>query len=403
MSGGAPDLARMRRERTARLRGQMESQGLDALLLLGVGNGRFAAGVRPMPADAARCIHQRTAVLLPPGGDPPHVFTPLPESAPPELPTSHVHPPLGLETPAGVVAAARRLGDALGGPVARLGVDEHTPASWLGLGPALRAEIADAGPALAAAKLCKSADEIACIRRAQGINEAAMLDVRAVLRPGLRPVDLSALFFERIFELGATGNGIDPIWQVMPASLAEGTPTLHGDVAFPTCTTDRILREGDVLWIDTGIDYEGYASDFGRTWIASVDPQPDARQREQFRRWKAVVDAVLAAVRPGTSGLDLCRIATEAAGIGRRPWPAHFYLIHGIGTEPAEMPLIGTDLGDAFDESVVLASGMVLVLEPAIWDDGRAGYRAEEIVAVTDDGFEWLSGHPYAPFEEAAP
>ena len=54
------------------------------------------------------------------------------------------------------------------------------------------------------------------------------------------------------------------------------------------------------------------------------------------------------------------------------------------------MPFVGTDLGDAFDESLVLAPGMVLVLEPVIWEDGHAGHRSEEIVAVTDDGYACL-------------
>jgi Xaa-Pro aminopeptidase len=113
------------------------------------------------------------------------------------------------------------------------------------------------------------------------------------------------------------------------------------------------------------------------------------------------MDAVLERVRPGTTGLELVRCATEVAG-GRRPWPEHFYLAHGIGTESAEMPFVGTDLGEAFDASVVLAPGMILVLEPAIWDDGHGGYRAEEIVAVTESGFIQLSDHPYAPFEADA-
>ncbi len=52
---------------------------------------------------------------------------------------------------------------------------------------------------------------------------------------------------------------------------------------------------------------------------------------------------------------------------------------------------MGTDLGDAFDESVVLATGMVMVLEPVIWDDGQGGFRAEQIVTITDDGWESLS------------
>ena len=50
------------------------------------------------------------------------------------------------------------------------------------------------------------------------------------------------------------------------------------------------------------------------------------------------------------------------------------------------MPFVGTDLGPEFDASLVLQPGMVLVFEPVIWDDGHAGHRSEEIVAVTDDG-----------------
>ena len=64
------------------------------------------------------------------------------------------------------------------------------------------------------------------------------------------------------------------------------------------------------------------------------------------------------------------------------------------------MPLIGTDLGEEFDESIVLAPGMVMVLEPVIWEDGYGGYRSEDIVAVTDDGYRMLSDFPYVPFED---
>lgn len=403
MSGAAfaLDLARMRRERAHRLRAQLERSPLGALLLLGSGNARFSAGLHPMHADAARVAHERTAVLFPRSG-PPHVFTPFAETAPPELPPECLHPPLYFESEAGVTAAARALRGALGaelrGPI---GIDEPSPAAWFGLGKALGVELADAAPVLAAAKLAKSADEIECIRRAQRANESAMRPVQRALRPGLRQSDLSALFLEALFETEATGNCIDPIWQVMEPSRALGPWTTHGDLAFPTCTTDRILREGDVIWVDTGIDYCGYASDFGRTWIAGSPPRASARQRDQLRRWREVIDAVLELVRPGATGLELVRRATAVAG-GRRPWPEHFYLIHGIGTDPAEMPLVGTDLGEAFDESVVLAPGMVLVLEPAIWEDGHAGYRGEEIVAVTPGGYTQLSDYPYAPFAEDA-
>jgi Xaa-Pro aminopeptidase len=400
-AGAALDLARMRRERGARLRAALERSELGALLLLGANNSRFAAGVHPMHADAARVAHERTAVLFTREGAP-HVFTPFPESAPGELARDQLHPPLWLESEAGVGAAARALRAVLGaGLRGPLGVDEHSPATWFGLGKALGVELADAAAVLGAAKLVKSADELECIRRAQRANESAMQIVQTRLRPGLRQCDLSALFLEALFETEATGNCIDPIWQVMEPSRALGPWTTHGDLAFPTCTTDRILREGDVIWVDTGIDYCGYASDFGRTWIVGQPPRASARQRDQLRRWRDVIDAVLELVRPGTTGLELVRRATAVAG-GRRPWPEHFYLIHGIGTDPAEMPLIGTDLGEAFDESVVLAPGMVLVLEPAIWDEGHGGYRAEEIVAVSASGYTQLTSYPYAPFAEDA-
>jgi Xaa-Pro aminopeptidase len=60
--------------------------------------------------------------------------------------------------------------------------------------------------------------------------------------------------------------------------------------------------------------------------------------------------------------------------------------------------MIGTDAGPDADERLTLAPGMVLVIEPVIWDDGAAGYRAEDIVAVTDDGWVALSDYPYDPY-----
>ncbi len=82
----------------------------------------------------------------------------------------------------------------------------------------------------------------------------------------------------------------------------------------------------------------------------------------------------------------------------RRPWLPHLYLAHGIGVDSAEAPFIGTDLGAEFDESIVLRPGMVFVLEPIAWTDGTGGYRGEEIVAVTDDGYELLSDFHYEPY-----
>jgi Xaa-Pro dipeptidase len=392
------DLERMRAARHARLQAQLEAHDLDGLLLLGTNPVAYATGADVPGVDSARAALLRPVAVVVRGASHPHLFTPYPEGAPPELPAEFLHPAVFPEQDDGAAVLAAALAELIpeGG---KLGADELTHA--LGRVVAGRT-IVSATPALAAARLCKTPDELACIRTAQRINELAMAEVYPHVRPGVRQTDLSAIFLAAAFELGATSNCIDPIWQVMPTSLATGPWTTHGGLAFPTPTSDRVLRSGDVLWVDSGLVWHGYASDFGRTWIVDVEPRPTPRQRSQFERWQAVMSATLERCKPGATALELVRAATAAdPGGPGRPWIDHFYLAHGVGTESAEMPMIGTDLGDAFDGAMVLQPGMVLVLEPVIWDDGAAGYRSEDIYAVTDDGWAPLSGHPFDPFEGA--
>jgi len=77
---------------------------------------------------------------------------------------------------------------------------------------------------------------------------------------------------------------------------------------------------------------------------------------------------------------------------------AHFYLAHGMGLDSAEAPFIGSDLGDAFDASLVLEAGTIVVLEPVVWDEGHSGYRSENVYVVTDDGSRDLTDYPYDPY-----
>lgn len=381
-TGTGLDLARMRRERRGKLLAAMAAQGIDGLVLLGQNNVAYATGARVPAAEPARAAANRAVAVLRRDGEP-HLFTAVPEGAPPELPSDHVHAALAPEWEAG----ARSLAELL--PPGRLAFDEYTMPVRAALAGR---EIVDAAGVLGAAKIVKTGDELECIRRAQEINEKAMRDVAAIVGPGVRATDLSGRFLRRVFELGASANTVDPIFQVMPPSVAAGPYSATGDVVFPTPTRPRELVDGDVVWVDTGINYEGYASDFGCTWVVGGARQ---HHHEQFTRWRALVDRVLEVVRPGATAGDVVRAAAPA---GRcRPWLPHLYLAHGIGTDSAEMPYVGTDLGERFDDGVVLAAGMVLVFEPVIWDDGRAGYRAEEIVAVTETGWTVLGARAEAP------
>ncbi|MGH3676146.1 MAG: M24 family metallopeptidase [Mycobacterium sp.] len=383
----------MRCERFARLQDQLESQGVDGLVLLGSSSLAYATGAATPAQDGDHAALFRPVAVVVNGDSAPHLYTAYPDGAPDDLPDDHLHGPLFPDLDDGIEVFAGALADHFT-PGARVGVDDQTHAMLRGL-PAF--DWVDASDVVGRAKITKTPDEVSCIRNAQLLNELAMVDALAVLRPGVRQTDLSAVFLRRIFELGASANGIDPIWQVMAPSRDLGPWTLHGDLAYPTVTTDRFLREGDVIWVDAGITWEGYASDYGRTWITGADPVPNAKQEAQFRRWRTVVDAALDILKPGASALSLGRAAIEAND-GVRPWIEHFYLAHGVGTESAEMPLIGTDFGNQFDERLIMQPGMAVVFEPVIWEDGAAGYRSEDIVAVTDTGWVKLSGSTYDPY-----
>ncbi len=393
----SPDLSRMRRATGARLRSAMADRGVDALILLGNNAVVYATGTSWPLGDAGLSYVERPVAVVVGDDEWPHLFLPFREGAAQEseLPADHVHGPVYLEFDEGVADFARVLADLIpAGAV--IAVDECTGAMSRAsnlLFP--NGAPVDAGAVVGAAKAIKTPDELACMRTAIGITDEAMIDVQKALAPGIRQVDLSGSFLRRAFELGATASMLEPIWQVMPHSKAEGVWTTHGDLALPLLSTERELAEGDVLWTDVSITYHGYCSDFGRTWIVGRDPSP--RQQAQFERWWEIITAVLDVTRAGATAADLGRAATAANG-GVRPWLPHFYLGHGIGVNAAEMPMIGTDLGNEFDEKFVLRPGMVLVLEPVVWEDGTGGYRSEEVLVITEEGWTRLTDYPYDPY-----
>ena len=392
-----PDFARMRREVGARLHAAMAEQGVDAVVLLGNGNVTYATGISWPLADAGLSHVERPVAVVLSGDEHPHLFLPFREGAAMEsgLPEDHMHGPVYLEFDEGVAKFATILAGLIPAG-ATVATDELTGAMRRAGGALFPSAPVDAGPVIGAAKLVKTIDQIACIRRACEITEVAVGEIQRSLAPGARQIDLSAEFVRRTFELGATTNMFDSIWQVMPASKAEGTWTTTGDLALPLLTTERELAQGDVLWTDVSIAYHGYCSDHGRTWIVGQDPTP--AQQGQFDRWRQIVDEVLAVTRAGATCGDLGRAATAAAG-GEKPWLPHFYLGHGIGTSAAEMPMIGTDLGQKWDDEFAFPAGMLLVLEPLVWEDGTGGYRGEEIVVVTEGGWMPLTAYSYDPYE----
>ncbi|MBV9514662.1 MAG: aminopeptidase P family protein [Mycobacteriaceae bacterium] len=392
-----PDRARMRRDTAERLRSAMAGNGVDALILLNNANVVYSTGAAWPLLDAGLSHIERPVAIVLATDEHPHLFMPFREGASweSEVPADHVHPPLYLEFDEGVEHFAQLFTDLIPA-AATVAVDELTGAMRRAAGRLFPGgPPTDAAAVIGAAKLVKTPDQIACIRKACRITDEAMADVQNALTPGVRQIDLSAVFVRRAFELGATANMLEAIWQVMPASKGEGVWTTHGDLALPLLTTERDLAKGDVLWTDMSITYTGWCSDFGRTWL--VGDRPTAKQQDQFHQWRHILDAVLDVTKAGATSGDLARAAI-AANEGHKPWLPHFYLGHGIGTSAAEAPMIGTDLGEEYDDKFVFPAGMVLVLEPVVWEDGTGGYRSEEIVVITESGWIPLTDYPYSPY-----
>ena len=135
------------------------------------------------------------------------------------------------------------------------------------------ARVCDASAVLAPAKLLKTEDELRLIGAAQHVNEQAIGWVRPLALPGVKATTLSGAFLNAAAEQTATSNTVDPVFQVMPKSVT-------GEPEYPHPTQPVELQVGDVVWVDTGINFEGYASDYGATWI--VGRAPDAVERDQF-------------------------------------------------------------------------------------------------------------------------
>src|SRR5437764_4817184 len=174
-----------------RLIEQMDAHGVDVVVLCGENNITYATGHAAPSQEPARAGASRNAAIITRTG---HRVVPAPY--------------LDFEP------GARRLASAITDHPGTLAVDEYPSM-------AVRTALANrsprsAAPLLTAAKFVKTPAEVDTIRRAQRINEQAMDDVLPFVKPGIRDTDLTALFFRRIFELGATGNTVDPIWNVVP-------------------------------------------------------------------------------------------------------------------------------------------------------------------------------------------
>jgi Xaa-Pro aminopeptidase len=146
---------------------------------------------------------------------------------------------------------------------------------------------------------------------------------------------------------------------------------------------DDVVEPNSLVVVDAGCFVDGYTSDCTRTFSTGDLPDDLARAYEVCAQ--AQLDA-LDAVRPGAVGSDVDAVSRrpiEAAGWGDKYGHG---LGHGVGLMVHEAPTLRPESED------VLEPGNVVSVEPGIYLEGEGGVRIEDLVAVTDDGCEILTG-----------
>ncbi|KAF9358279.1 hypothetical protein BGX34_008991 [Mortierella sp. NVP85] len=161
------------------------------------------------------------------------------------------------------------------------------------------------------------------------------------------------------------------------------------DAALPHGSgNDTKLERGMMVLIDTGARLHGYMSDITRTfWIKNGHREVNEELSKVWGIVKEAQKAALRAIRPGVA----CSSIDEAARtlISNEGYGAKFThrLGHGIGLDGHEEPYLNG--GNTRTE---LRAGMVFTNEPGVYVEGGYGIRLEDMVLVTETGYEILSG-----------
>lgn len=217
----------------------------------------------------------------------------------------------------------------------------------------------------------KSPSEIKNIRKAESIGDGAFEYIINYINEKVTEQDIAVELEYYMKKHGASGLSFDTI-------VASGTNSSmpHASV------TDKYINQGDFITMDFGCIYNGYCSDMTRT-VGYGDISSE--QSEIYDIVLEAQEAALEVIRPGVLCSEVDRVAREIiddAGYGK-------YFGHGLGhsvglfihEEPRFSPKC----------DVILEPNMVITVEPGIYLPGKFGVRIEDLVSVTDDGYDNLT------------
>jgi Xaa-Pro aminopeptidase len=242
------------------------------------------------------------------------------------------------------------------------------------------ARLKDATAVLDSMRQVKSTGELALLQKAIDASIDAHFDAMRYLRPGIFEFQVAARMKE-IHELaGCEREAYAPI-----VGAGFNSTVLHYSAL------QNRIADGDIVVLDVGGEYGGYAADITRTLPANG--KFTARQREIYDIVLGAQNAALAAVRPGAvmyGGRDsLQQIVIDylhTHGRDRENRTLERYYIHGVSHD------LGLDVHDPGDRDRPLEPGMVITVEPGLYiPEENLGVRIEDDVLVTADGYQLLT------------
>ena len=214
----------------------------------------------------------------------------------------------------------------------------------------------------------KDAGEIARMRAAQAVTDAAFAHIVSFMRPGMteRAVQVELEGFMR-------RHGADDL--AFPSIVAAGA-----NGASPHAVPgDTVLEAGQCVVLDFGAKARGYCSDMTRTVFLG---EPDARLRSAYETLRRANEQVERALRPGVTGKEMHELAERVLDEGGFGGLMGHGLGHGVGLDIHELPNLSPR------NEAPLVAGNVVTVEPGIYVPGEFGMRLEDFGVVTEEGFQ---------------
>ena len=253
-----------------------------------------------------------------------------------------------------------------------------------------QATLKDISPAEGTLRAIKSPGELALIQKAIDPSIDAHFEAMKMVRPGLYEYQVAAKMVDIHDYAGCETEAYSPI-----VGTGFDSTVLHYN------KLDRRIEDGDIVLLDVGGQYSGYASDITRTIPANGKFTP--RQREIYEIVLGAQNAAMAALKPGMTlgGKDstsLQKIAMDyidSHGKDKEGRSLGRYYIHGLSHH------VGLNVHDPSGPSRPLEPGMVVTMEPGIYiPEENLGVRIEDDVFITPTGYKQLTARlPRSPDE----